>query len=98
MRDLNWNDSGIVSLDAEKITAAGEMLTQSLYDDALAVHMFPDSQERRQLIPWHFSAFVRYGCLFGNVLATRGDPVGVAVWLPPGETSMTDDRVVAAGT
>lgn len=87
----------IVDLDPDQIPVAGEILARSLFDDGLAVHMFPDAEERRSLGPWHFSAMVRYGVLFGRVLTTVDEPSGVAIWLPPGETSMTESRIAAAG-
>lgn len=87
----------VVDLKPDQIPLAGELLARAFSDDGLAVHMYPDEAERRARIPWHFSAMVRYGVLFGRVLTTPGDPLGVAVWLAPGETAMTDDRIMAAG-
>lgn len=87
----------VVNLDPEQIPAAGELLARSLFEDDLARHMYPDDDERQAYIPWHFSAVVRYGVLFGRVLTTAGEPRGVAVWLPPGESAMTENRIVAAG-
>lgn len=87
----------IVELDADKIAVAGAMLARSFFDDGLARHMYPDDGERRLRSPWHFSAMVRYGVLFGRVLTTAGQPLGAAVWLPPGDPGMTDDRIAAAG-
>ncbi len=87
----------VVNLDPEQIPAAGELLARSLFEDDLARHMYPDEDERQAYIPWHFSAVVRYGVLFGRVLTNAGDPRGVAVWLPPGESAMTENRIVAAG-
>jgi ribosomal protein S18 acetylase RimI-like enzyme len=87
----------VVELRPDHIPAAGEILARSFFDDGLARHMYPDDEERRARIPWHFAAMVRYGVLFGRVLTTSGQPRGVAVWLPPGETEMTESRIAAAG-
>lgn len=87
----------IAELHADGIVAAGDVLAKALFDDGLARHMYPDERERRDLIPWHFRAAVRYGVLFGRTLTTAGEPRGVAVWLPPGETAMTEARIAAAG-
>ncbi|MGI8705681.1 MAG: GNAT family N-acetyltransferase [Sphingomicrobium sp.] len=86
-----------VALKPDQIPAAGAVLARSLFGDGLTKHMYPDEEERKAHTPWHFSAIVRYGVLFGRVLATAGEPRGVAVWLPPGETTMTDNRIAAAG-
>lgn len=87
----------VVDLGPDHIPAAGAVLARSLFEDGLAKHMYPDEDERKVRTPWHFSAMVRYGVLFGRVLTTAGEPQGVAVWLPPGETTMTDNRIAAAG-
>jgi ribosomal protein S18 acetylase RimI-like enzyme len=87
----------IVALQSDHIPAAGAVLARSLFEDGLTRHMYPDEEERKARTPWHFSAMVRYGVMFGRVLATAGEPSGVAVWLPPGETAMTDNRIAAAG-
>lgn len=87
----------VVNLEPDRIPAAGALLARALFEDGLARHMYPDNGERRTHTPWHFSAVVRYGVLFGRVLTTAGEPRGVAVWLPPGESAMTDSRVAAAG-
>ncbi|NEZ02562.1 GNAT family N-acetyltransferase [Wenzhouxiangella sp. XN201] len=87
----------IVDLSPDQIPAAGTVLTRALFEDGLAQYMYPDEEERQARIPWHFSAMVRYGVLFGRVLTTVGEPRGVAVWLPPDASEMTDNRIAAAG-
>ncbi len=87
----------VVDLKPDHIPAAGAVLARALFDDGLARYMYPDDEERKARTPWHFSAMVRYGVLFGRVLATAGEPHGVAIWLTPGETAMTDNRIAAAG-
>ena len=87
----------VVDLKPDQIPAAGALLARALFDDGLAKHMYPDQEERKARTPWHFGAMVRYGVLFGRVLATAGELRGVAVWLAPGEAEMTDNRIAAAG-
>lgn len=87
----------VVDLKPDHIPAAGAVLARALFEDGLAKYMYPDQEERKAHTPWHFTAMVRYGVLFGRVLTTAGEPHGVAVWLPPGETEMTDNRIAAAG-
>lgn len=85
----------VVTLEPHHVPVAGAVLARSLLDDGLTRHMYPDGEERRARTPWHFSAMVRYGVLFGRVQATAREPRGVAVWLPLGETAMTDNRIAA---
>lgn len=40
---------------------------------------------------------VGYGSRFGDVLTTAGSTLGHAVWLPPGETSLSEERMGAVG-
>ena len=87
----------IVDLTPEQIPAAGSLLARAFSDDGLTKYMYPDDGERATLSPWHFTAVVRYGVLFGRVLATTDPLLGVAVWLPPGEHVMTENRIAAAG-
>lgn len=90
---MTWS---IEELDEERIDAVGACLARSFVADPVAVHMLPDEAVRQHLLPWHFSAVVRFGVKFGRVLTTGGDPRGAAVWLKPGESEMTEDRIVAA--
>jgi GNAT superfamily N-acetyltransferase len=87
----------IVNLEPEQIPVAGRIMARAMFPDPLAAHMYPDPEERQALLPWHFRAVVRYGVLFGRVLTTSGGPTGVAIWFPPEQTSMTEERVEAAG-
>lgn len=87
----------IVDLVPDQIAAAGAVLARAFFDDGLARLMYPDDEERKRLTPWHFTALVRYGALFGRVLTTPGQPLGAAIWLPPGEPDMTEERMAAAG-
>ncbi|MDX2005933.1 MAG: GNAT family N-acetyltransferase [Meiothermus sp.] len=89
--------SKIIRLPESEIPRAGEVLAGSFFHDPICVYMFPDEGERARLLPWHFTAFVRYGHLFGEVYSTAGRTDGVAVWLPPGEVEMSPDRVAQAG-
>lgn len=80
--------------DAE---SAGDTLGKAFFGDPVASYMLPDAGERRRLLPWHFATLARYGALFGETYATIGNVRGVAVWLTPGETAMTPERLAAAG-
>lgn len=87
----------IIRLPESEIPRAGEILADSFFRDPIVLYMFPDESERARLLPWHFTAFVRYGHLFGEVYSTAGRTDGVAVWLPPGSVEMPDERIRQAG-
>jgi GNAT superfamily N-acetyltransferase len=87
----------IVPLEESQIEAAGAAMARAFFVDPILAYMFPDEDERRQLAPWHFSAFIRYGYLFGEVYTTSGNPDGTAVWFRPGESELTAERIEQAG-
>lgn len=87
----------VIRLPATAIARAGEILADSFFHDAIMTYMFPDETERARYSLAHFTPFVRYGHLFGEVYTTAGRTDGVAVWLPPGATEMPAAQVKAAG-
>src|SRR5688572_13901828 len=87
----------LVNLEVSKIQQAGEMMGRAFFDDALGIYMFPDEEKRKALLPLHFIPFIRYGILFGEVFTTVGNPDALAVWLPPGQSDMTSERIEQAG-
>jgi ribosomal protein S18 acetylase RimI-like enzyme len=80
-----------------EVERVGASLAKAFFDDPLATYMLPNPDERRRLLPWHFASLARYGALFGESYTTSGDIRGAAVWLTPGETDMTPERLAAAG-
>ncbi len=87
----------IEPLREDQVELAGEVLARSFFLDPLALYMLPDEEDRKRLLPWHFSCVVRHGVSFGEVYTTSGDLRGAAIWLRPGELEMTEEQVVAAG-
>jgi len=102
MRDVRQHRSGgasvtVVSLDESKLDLAAAALGRAFQDDPLQSYVFPDPVARERLSPDHFRPVLRYGIRYGEVLTTPGVPVGAAVWLPPGQTSVTDERAAETG-
>jgi ribosomal protein S18 acetylase RimI-like enzyme len=87
----------VVPLEESQIEAAGAAMARAFFDDYITAYMFPDEDERRRLAPWHFSAFIRYGYLFGEVYTLSGGPDATAVWFRPGEAELTAERIEQAG-
>lgn len=87
----------VIRLPESEISRAGELLARSFFGDRIVRYMFPDESERARLLPWHFTAFVRYGYLFGEIYSTASQTEGVAIWFPPGETELTPERLAKAG-
>lgn len=91
---MNTTEPQLIA-DSE-IQRAGDALGRAFFNDPLQKYFLPDEEARRSLSPQHLSRVVRYGHLLGQVFTTK-DTAGAAVWLPPGETEMTDDRLEQAG-
>ncbi len=87
----------IVSLERRHLPAAAAALARAFQDDPLQSWTFPDPDERAERSPAHFAPLLEYGLQFGHVLTTDGVPKGASVWLPPGATTVTDERAAAAG-
>jgi len=87
----------IVRLPESQIQRAGEAMARAFFFDPLTVYMFPDTEQRARLLPLHFTPFIRYVHLYGEVFATSGDPDGVAVWLRPGELELRPEGIKLVG-
>ena len=87
----------IVPLQRAQLTEASEALSRAFHNDPLQQYVLPDNQDRRRLSPLHFQPILEYGLQFGEVLVTDGSVKGVAVWLPPGSTEVSEDRAASAG-
>jgi ribosomal protein S18 acetylase RimI-like enzyme len=86
----------VVPLVEEHIEPAGETLARSFFNDPLTVYMIPDGRERGRLLPSHFTPFVRYGYLFGEVYTTSTVDAA-AVWLPSNAAEITPDPAPQCG-
>jgi len=89
--------SEVVLISESEIENAGAVLARAFLNDPFSQYMLPDEAERQRLLPWYFSAFVRYGYLFGEVYVTAGAIKSVAIWFPPGEIEMSPERAAQAG-
>lgn len=87
----------VVPLKREQLSEAAASLARAFQDDPLQTHVFPDPVERAARSPAHFVPLLEYGLRYGTVLTTAGESTGSAVWLPPGNTHVTDERAAAAG-
>ena len=88
----------ITRLPEAHLGAAAEMLSRAFYNDPLQIHTLPDPDDRRELSPALFSAALRYGHLFGEILTNAdGPPAGVAIWVGPDAWDITPERAAAAG-
>ena len=87
----------ITLLHDPAVPQAAEIQGRAFHDDPAFVFTFPDDETRRRRLPALMQVGVRYGSRFGQVSTTAGTMLGHAVWLPPGDTSLSEDRLHEAG-
>lgn len=79
------------------IDEAGAVQGRAFFDDPVFEFVFPDSSTRRDRLPWLMRIGIALGARFGHVHTTPGEMLGHAVWLPPGNTHVSDDRLAGVG-
>lgn len=90
-------DLQITSLVDAAVPDAAAVQGRAFHDDPAFVFTFPDERLRRERLPWLLRMGVRCGLRFGHVSTTAGTMLGHAVWLPPGGTSLSPERLNDAG-
>ena len=66
--------------------AAAEALSRAFFEDPWTGWLFPDASSRRRV--WFMRRAVEYGLRYGAVFSDE-DTAGAAVWLTPGNTTLT---------
>jgi GNAT superfamily N-acetyltransferase len=87
----------IQRLAEPQIEASGKVLSRAFFDDPVSVHILPDDADRAPRLGWFMALGVLYGHRWGEVYTTGTDVVGNAVWLPPGETDVNEERMMQIG-
>ncbi len=87
----------LVKLEESQIQQAGEMMARSFFDDPLVQYVLPNEEDRRELLPLRMIPLIRYCVLYGSAYTTAGNSTAVAVWLPPDQTHMTEEKIKQAG-
>jgi GNAT superfamily N-acetyltransferase len=84
-------------LPSSGVDEAAIVQGRAFFDDPVFEFVFPDGAVRRERLPWLMRIGITLGERFGHVHTTPGAMLGHAVWLPPGNTHLTDDRLAEAG-
>jgi len=75
-----------ILLNGAQAKAGAHLLARAFQNDPLMVHVLPDAQRRKRLLPILFGVVVRYCLRYGAVYTTTGLE-GVICCLPPGQTT-----------
>lgn len=86
----------IIPCEQSHLQALSKLSGRAFLHDPLYVQVFPQPETRQSLIAWELGIILSYGLRFGEVYATS-NLSGCAVWLPPGETDFTEQRMAQVG-
>ncbi len=86
-----------VPMPREQNAEAGATLGRAFYDDPLMQYILPDDAKRPAALRWFMTSAARYGGAHGEVYTTPGQVDGAAIWLPPGDVSVTLPRMIRHG-
>ena len=78
------------------VDALAKLSGRAFFTDPLYEYVFPDAATREALAAWELGGIVHYGVRFGEAYAAP-DLSGCAVWLPPGQTDFTLERMAEIG-
>lgn len=90
-------NTAIQPLTSAHIDAAGAMLARAFQEDPGMCHVLPGEAERQKKLPWLMSRAAQLGHLFGEAYVTTQQPGGCAIWLKPGATDISTDKLMKAG-
>jgi len=86
-----------VALEQPQIDDAGAVLARAFFDDPMMAYIMPDEAQRGRVLPWFMRASTLYAHRYGEAYTTPGAVEANALWLPPGDTTMTLPRMVRCG-
>ena len=64
---MELNNTRVSLIPDSQISSAGILLAEAFFADPLNQYVFPDPEERRQVLPWYFAASVREGTFLQGV-------------------------------
>lgn len=82
---------------AQEIAPASATVARAYFDDPAWEHILPSAEQRARDLPWLIDLGFRYADRYGRTFVTGSPVCGAAVWLPPGETTVTPDRLDEVG-
>ena len=85
-----------VQTDPAAAERAGALLARAFQDDAMFSAVQPDSERRRRVLPWFFTATSRLGMREGELHMVDHD-AGAAIWLAPGDGRTGAGPIVRSG-
>lgn len=75
---------------------AAKVYARSFFDYPMMTFYWPDPNRRARYLEWYLGCAINYGIRYGEVYTTH-DVAGIAIWLPPGQTHLTNWRYTLSG-
>ncbi|MCX6082349.1 MAG: GNAT family N-acetyltransferase [Chloroflexi bacterium] len=85
----------IKEISDQRLEGSARMLARSFQDDPIFQHAMPDKTFRQNCLPDLFMLNLKYGARFGELFFIPHQ--GLAIWLPPGKSTITVIRALQAG-
>ena len=89
--------NGLLRLDSSQTRPAAAVAARAFYTAPVTIHFYPDDSLREKKLFRSFQFIIRYGVLYGEVLATSDNMEGIAVWLPPDVVHMSFWGMIRSG-
>jgi ribosomal protein S18 acetylase RimI-like enzyme len=72
------------------------MVSRAFFDDPMFAWVESNESRRRSALPGFFRLIIQYCLRYGEVYSARDDK-GVALWLTPGNSTITIGRIIKSG-
>lgn len=89
--------TSVIGMERQHIEPVGAALGRAFFDDPMFEYLLPDESRRARPMQWFMTLAAAYGHRYGRPQTTSGEPLGGAIWLPPGEASVPALRMVRVG-
>lgn len=84
-------------LEKQEVPEAGQVLARAFWDDPLIEYLLPDEARRSKGLPWFMTIAAKYAAKYGHPYTSATKVDGAALWLPPGETTISTGRMLGNG-
>jgi len=96
MQSIALTHDVAAQIRGSQISRAAEALARAFQSDPMMTYITPDDTRRASVLSWFFNTGIRYGQSYGEVYTTEPAD-GTAIWLSPGNTTMTLWRMLRTG-
>jgi ribosomal protein S18 acetylase RimI-like enzyme len=84
-------------LESAQVKPAATVLARAFHTNPGMIWTNPDERSRPRKLTWFMSVASTIGERYGEVYTTPGGIEGAAIWMPPGQTTVSLGQMVRAG-